>query len=173
MIWDGDAWETSPILLDNRITTLDSQAFAAAYETGYFPIIHCGTSYGHYKEVREEIVHHGDLRDQVRQIMDKLGKPLEINTTLQAHSWGYNKFTKHRKTADEIMELLEYCAELPANCCLNTGPMGDGSLVPEEVDAAMLRLAEECGRRRDPARPTPKVTTVSELVVELASWPPR
>jgi heterodisulfide reductase subunit B len=50
--------------------------FAAAYETGYFPIIHCGTSYGHYKEVREEIVHHADLRDQVRQIMDKLGKPL-------------------------------------------------------------------------------------------------
>jgi heterodisulfide reductase subunit B len=50
--------------------------FAAAYETSYFPIIHCGTSYGHYKEVREEIVHHADLRDQVRQIMDKLGKPL-------------------------------------------------------------------------------------------------
>jgi heterodisulfide reductase subunit B len=50
--------------------------FAAAYETGFFPIIHCGTSYGHYKEVREEIVHHADLRDQVRQIMDKLGKPL-------------------------------------------------------------------------------------------------
>ena len=26
--------------------------FAAAYETGYFPQIHCATSYGHYKEVR-------------------------------------------------------------------------------------------------------------------------
>src|SRR3989338_6464418 len=24
--------------------------FAAAYESGYFPQIHCGTSYGHYKE---------------------------------------------------------------------------------------------------------------------------
>jgi len=75
--------------------------------------------------------------------LDKLGKPLEINTTLQAHSWGYNKFTKHRKTADEIMELLAYCESLPANCCLNTGPMGDGSLVPEEV--AVYR---EVGRRR-------------------------
>ena len=30
--------------------------FAAAYETGYFPLIHCGTSYGHYKEVREELL---------------------------------------------------------------------------------------------------------------------
>jgi heterodisulfide reductase subunit B len=29
--------------------------FAAAYETGYYPIIHCGTSYGHYKETRKNI----------------------------------------------------------------------------------------------------------------------
>ena len=32
--------------------------FAAAYEVGYFPLIHCGTSYGHYKEVREEFMRH-------------------------------------------------------------------------------------------------------------------
>lgn len=50
--------------------------FAAAHETGYFPIIHCGTSYGHYKEVREELVHHADLRAKVRDIMGKLGKQL-------------------------------------------------------------------------------------------------
>ncbi|MDH4141558.1 MAG: heterodisulfide reductase subunit B, partial [Chloroflexota bacterium] len=29
--------------------------FGAAFESGYFPMIHCGTSYGHYKEVREEL----------------------------------------------------------------------------------------------------------------------
>jgi heterodisulfide reductase subunit B len=50
--------------------------FAAAHEVGYFPIIHCGTSYGHYKEVREEIVSHAELRSQVRDIMGKLGKEL-------------------------------------------------------------------------------------------------
>ncbi len=50
--------------------------FAQAYEDGYFPIIHCGTSYGHYKEVREELIHHPKLRDQVRKVMDKLGKPM-------------------------------------------------------------------------------------------------
>lgn len=50
--------------------------FAAAYESGYYPLIHCGTSYGHYKEVRQELVHHPELRKQVRQIMDRLGKPL-------------------------------------------------------------------------------------------------
>lgn len=52
--------------------------FAAAYETGYFPIIHCGTSFGHYKEVREEIIHHDSLRKQVREVLEKLGKPLVI-----------------------------------------------------------------------------------------------
>ena len=29
--------------------------FAQAYEDGFFPLIHCGTSYGHYKEVREQL----------------------------------------------------------------------------------------------------------------------
>ncbi|MGZ8754457.1 MAG: heterodisulfide reductase-related iron-sulfur binding cluster [Acidimicrobiia bacterium] len=52
--------------------------FAAALETGYFPMIHCATSYGHYKEVRHELVHHADLRAQVRDIMGKLGKPLVL-----------------------------------------------------------------------------------------------
>jgi len=50
--------------------------FAAAYETGYFPVIHCGTSYGHYKEVRNELVHHPELRAEVRGILAKMGKPM-------------------------------------------------------------------------------------------------
>jgi len=55
-----------------------SRNFAAAYETGYFPMIHCGTSFGHYKEIREQLVHHKELRDDVRRILDKMGKPLVI-----------------------------------------------------------------------------------------------
>jgi len=49
--------------------------FAQAYQDGFFPLIHCGTSYGHYKEVREQLLHHPELRDQVRRILDKLKKP--------------------------------------------------------------------------------------------------
>lgn len=64
--------------------------FAAAYETGYYPIIHCGTSFGHYKEVREEMVHHKELRDQVREIMKKLGKPLVMPEEIVHYSeWVY------------------------------------------------------------------------------------
>ena len=50
--------------------------FAAAYETGFYPLIHCGTSYGHYKEVREELLLHPELRNQVRDVLAKLGKPM-------------------------------------------------------------------------------------------------
>ena len=50
--------------------------FAAAQETGYFPIIHCATSFGHYKETREQLIHSPELRKQVREIMAKLGKKL-------------------------------------------------------------------------------------------------
>ena len=52
--------------------------FAAAAEVGYFPLIHCGTSFGHYKEVRHALVHQHDLRRKVKQIMEKLGKKLII-----------------------------------------------------------------------------------------------
>jgi len=50
--------------------------FAQAYEDGYFPLIHCATSYGHYKEVREQLIHSQELRDQTRRVLDKLGKPM-------------------------------------------------------------------------------------------------
>ncbi len=52
--------------------------FASAHEVGYFPLIHCGTSFGHYKEVRHALVHQHDLRRKVRKIMEKLGKKLVI-----------------------------------------------------------------------------------------------
>ena len=52
--------------------------FSAAEETGYFPIIHCATSFGHYKETREQLIHNADLRREVRDILKKLGKKFVI-----------------------------------------------------------------------------------------------
>lgn len=52
--------------------------FAAADEVGYFPIIHCGTSFGHYKEVRHALIHQPELRRKVKKIMEKLGKKLIV-----------------------------------------------------------------------------------------------
>ncbi|NNN16475.1 MAG: heterodisulfide reductase subunit B [Acidimicrobiaceae bacterium] len=64
--------------------------FAAANETGYFPLIHCGTSYGHYKEVRSELLHSADLRAQVRKVLGKLGKEMVIPEEIVHYSeWLY------------------------------------------------------------------------------------
>ncbi len=64
--------------------------FAAAYATGYYPLIHCGTSFGHYKDVRHELVHDHKLRRQVREIMAKLGRPFVIPEEIVHYSeWMY------------------------------------------------------------------------------------
>ena len=64
--------------------------FAAAYESGSFPLIHCGTSYGHYKEVREELLHHPELRAQVKGILAKLGKQMVMPEEIVHYSeWFY------------------------------------------------------------------------------------
>jgi heterodisulfide reductase subunit B len=74
--------------------------FAAAYESGNFPIIHCGTSFGHYKEVRHEILAHDKLRDEVRRVMDALGKPLVLPEEMVHYSeWFYamrHEIAKHQ-----------------------------------------------------------------------------
>ncbi len=64
--------------------------FASAYKTGYFPLIHCGTSFGHYKEVRHALVHQPELRRKVKKIMDRLGLPFVIPEEIVHYSeWVY------------------------------------------------------------------------------------
>ena len=55
------------------------QAYVAAKAQGlpegyYFPLVHCGTSFGNYKEVRGYLLQSAKLRERVRQILGKLGR---------------------------------------------------------------------------------------------------
>ncbi|WP_168564561.1 alpha-L-fucosidase [Crateriforma spongiae] len=69
--------------------------------------------------------------------------PLELCDTLQPHGWGYKESDngKH-KSADQVMQMLDKASQIPANLLLNTGPLPDGSIHPDDV--ATLR---EVGRR--------------------------
>jgi alpha-L-fucosidase len=70
-------------------------------------------------------------------------KPLELCDTLQPKGWGYMKEDDGRhKTADDVMKMLAKAAALPANLLLNTGPLPDGSIHPEDV-----QTLREVGRR--------------------------
>jgi alpha-L-fucosidase len=61
-------------------------------------------------------------------------KPREICDTLQPGAWGYNRSddAKHRRSA-EVLSLLKQARAQNANLSLNTGPLPDGSIHPEDV----------------------------------------
>ena len=79
---------------------------------------------------------------RVRGLTDT-GKVLEICDTLQHRGWGYVKANdgKH-KSPDKVMEMLAKAANQNANLLLNTGPLPDGSIHPEDV-----KSLREVGRR--------------------------
>jgi len=65
--------------------------------------------------------------------VDTKGKPGEICTTMCPGSWGYLADGKGKhKTADEVWETLRYARERDYNLLLNTGPLPDGSIDPED-----------------------------------------
>ena len=66
--------------------------------------------------------------------VDSVGKPGEICTTLCPGSWGYLEEGRGKhKTADDVWDTLRYARERGWNLLLNTGPLPDGSLDPEDV----------------------------------------
>ena len=55
------------------------QAYVAGKAQGlpdgyYYPLVHCGTSFGNYKEVRGYLLHSAKLRESVKKILGKLGR---------------------------------------------------------------------------------------------------
>jgi heterodisulfide reductase subunit B len=55
------------------------QAYVAGRAQGlpdgyYYPLVHCGTSFGNYKEVRHYLLHSAKLREKVKAILAKLGR---------------------------------------------------------------------------------------------------
>ncbi|MDR7435885.1 MAG: heterodisulfide reductase-related iron-sulfur binding cluster [Armatimonadota bacterium] len=104
--------------------------FAAAYVTGFFPLIHCGTSYGHYKEVREELVKHPELRAQVREIMAKLGKPLVMPEEIVHYSeWVYA--VRHEIAARKVYDCREIVVTVHPACHYYKLVQGDAIYDPD------------------------------------------
>jgi len=48
---------------------------AQSFDDGHFyPLVHCGTSFGNYKEIRGFLLHSAELRERVKAILGKLGR---------------------------------------------------------------------------------------------------
>jgi len=69
--------------------------------------------------------------------------PLELCDTLQPYSWGHDSTNDGaHKSADQVMEMVANAKAMKANLLLNTGPLPDGSIHPEDMETLI-----EVGRR--------------------------
>ncbi len=122
--------------------------FAAAHETGYYPLIHCGTSYGHYKEVRHELLAHPELRAEVRKVMDKLGKPLVLPEEIVHYSeWLYAM--RHEIAAQQVRDVSNIAVTVHPACHYYKLVEGDAIFDPDvyggQRTAVVTGLAEVLG----------------------------
>ncbi|MDA8374107.1 MAG: heterodisulfide reductase-related iron-sulfur binding cluster [Actinomycetota bacterium] len=122
--------------------------FAAAYETGYFPLIHCGTSYGHYKEVRNELLHQPELRAQVRKVLGKLGKEMVIPEEIVHYSeWLYAM--RDEIAANSILDLSKVAVTVHPACHYYKLVEGDAIYDPDvwhgQRTAAVSGLVQALG----------------------------
>ncbi len=68
-------------------------------------------------------------------VRDPSGKPLlwESCVTINADSWGYNKYETRFKSSRELIRMLIDVVSKGGNLLLNVGPMPDGRIQPEFV----------------------------------------
>jgi heterodisulfide reductase subunit B len=122
--------------------------FAAAYESGAFPIIHCGTSFGHYKEVRRELLAHDKLRDEVRRVMDALGKPLVLPEEMIHYSeWFYAM--RHEIAKHQVRDFSDISVTVHPACHYYKLVEGDAIYDPEvyggQRTAVVTEVAQALG----------------------------
>ena len=85
-------------------------------------------------------------------------KPAELNIPIQALGWAYHTSSRQRqKSAEEVMELLRYCADMNANLLLNIGPRPDGTILEENI-----QTLEKVGRQLEKDS-FPKLNTKSYM----------
>lgn len=94
--------------------------------------------------------------------------PLEMCETMNG-SWGYNIKDRNFKSSDELLRTLIRAAGYGSNFLLNTGPMPNGQLQPENVDTLMVMAnwldtygETIYGTRKGPIEPQPWGVTTSK-----------
>ena len=76
-----------------------------------------------------------------------------MNIPIQALGWAYHTSSRQRqKSAEEVMELLRYCADMNANLLLNIGPRPDGTILEENI-----QTLEKVGRQLEKGMVFPKI----------------
>ncbi len=122
--------------------------FATAYASGFYPLIHCGTSYGHYKEVRAELLRHSELRAEVRRVLAKLDRPMVMPEEIVHYSeWFYAMRNEIR--AHQVRDMKGIVVTVHPACHYYKLVEGDAIYDPDiyggQRTAVVTALAEALG----------------------------
>ncbi|HKK14922.1 MAG TPA: heterodisulfide reductase-related iron-sulfur binding cluster [Gammaproteobacteria bacterium] len=75
-------------------------------EGHFYPLVHCGTSFGNYKEIRKYLIESAELREKVKKILGKLGRLVDGKLVIPEEVVHYSEWVhvmRHR-----IAELQKY-----------------------------------------------------------------
>ena len=96
------------------------QAYVSARAQGlpdgyFYPLVHCGTSFGNYKEVRAYLIHSAPLREKVKKILAKLGRLVDGKLLIPEEIVHYSEWVHMmrsdiaaRQTVDELFHSLAH-----------------------------------------------------------------
>jgi heterodisulfide reductase subunit B len=110
------------------------QAYVSAKAQGlpesyYYPLVHCGTSFGNYKEVRGYLLRSAKLRESVRKILGKLGRLVDGKLLIPEEVVHYSEWVHvmRRKIAErQVIDASHVRATIHPACHVY-------KMVPEDV----------------------------------------
>jgi heterodisulfide reductase subunit B len=75
----------------------------------FYPLVHCGTSFGNYKEIRGYLLKSAELRARVKEILGKLGRLVDGKLLIPEEVVHYSEWLHVMR--DEIHDYKEYDCE--------------------------------------------------------------
>ncbi len=153
------AWNYHGTATSNPVAlaAVAARNFHRAYETGHFPLIHCGTSFGDYKEMRKLLVENTEVRHKVREVLRKMDRDLVLPEEIVHYSEWVHAMTP------EILARQRY----PVKGIIATvhEPCHYYKMVPED---AVYDDAIYAGQR--PAVPSGILMALGATVADYSTW---
>ncbi len=100
------------------------QAYVSAKAEGlpegyYYPLVHCGTSFGNYKEVREFLLLSSTLREKVKAILGKLGRLIDGKLLIPEEIVHYSEWLhvmRHKIAERQVIDCSNVRATIHPAC---------------------------------------------------------
>ncbi len=100
------------------------QAYVSAKAEGkpegyYYPLVHCGTSFGNYKEVREYLLLSAELRSRVKKILGKLDRLVDGKLLIPEEVVHYSEWVhvmRHRIKEHQVIDCSNIRATIHPAC---------------------------------------------------------